>query len=117
MVSDLNNRPQTGPEVWMERSEPRLPRPPSTGRPRRPIHYRPGTAWVVLAVSIILLILGVALSQVIVLAAGLILAGTLGHLFDLRKAARYHPSHPSQTASARPDGKPHGKNAVQRRRP
>lgn len=95
-MSHLHNRPQTGPETWMEPSDPRLPRPPSTRRPRRPLHYRPGTAWVVLAISLTLLILGVALSEVIILAAGLVLAGTLGHLFDLRKAARYHPSHPSQ---------------------
>lgn len=102
MASNSPERPQTGPDVWMERAEPRLPRPPSTKRPRRPLHYRPGTAWVVLVVSITLLVLGVVFSQVIVLAVGLILAGTLGHLFDLRKAARYHPSHPSQHPPPRP---------------
>lgn len=88
VAHDLDKRPQAGPEVWMERSEPRLPRPPSSGPRRRPIQYRPGTVWIVLAVSITLIALGVIFSQILVLAAGLILAGTLSHLFDLRAEAR-----------------------------
>jgi len=88
VAHDLHRRPQAGPEVWMEQSDPLLPRPPSSRLDHRPIKYRPGTVWVVLAVAVALIVIGLAFSQVLVLAAGLILAGTLGRLFDLRAAAR-----------------------------
>lgn len=88
MAHDLQNRPQTGPEVWMERSEPRLPRPPSTGRRNHPTRYRPGTVWVVLAIALVLIGVGMAVGEVIIVAAGLIVAGTLGRLFDLRAEYR-----------------------------
>jgi len=60
VAHDLQNRPQTGPEVWMERSEPRLPRPPSPGRRNRPARYRPGTVWVVLGIALVLIGVGMA---------------------------------------------------------
>jgi len=88
VAHDLQNRPQTGPEVWMERSDPRLPRPPSHRHRDRPIRYRPGTVWVVLAVAVVLITVGIAVGEVIIVAAGLIVGGTLGRLFDLRAEYR-----------------------------
>jgi len=102
VTHDLHKRPQAGPEVWMERADARLPRPPSSGHLHHdhPIQYRPGTVWIVLAVSVALIVIGLAFSQVIVLAAGLILAGTLGRLFDLRAAARRRARAAARRAAA-----------------
>ncbi|MCP9211817.1 DUF3040 domain-containing protein [Streptomyces cucumeris] len=63
-----------------ERSAPRFARGLGTGQPRRPREYRRGPAWILLAVSLAMLALGLALPHGLLLASGLVTTGAAVHL-------------------------------------
>jgi hypothetical protein len=66
----------------LERDDPRFARALGSGRPARPREYRRGGAWGTLAVAVILLAVGMALPEGILVATGLVLAGIAVPLFD-----------------------------------
>ncbi|MER8156261.1 DUF3040 domain-containing protein [Streptomyces sp. NPDC094472] len=66
-------------EAQTQRSAPQAARGPGTAHPRRPHAYRRrrGPAWVLLVLSLALLVMGMALPQGLLLAAGLVTAGVV----------------------------------------
>ncbi|NGO49298.1 DUF3040 domain-containing protein [Streptomyces ureilyticus] len=73
-------------EARMRRDDPRFAKALGSGRPCRPREYRHGRAWLVLAIALACLGVGMALPQGILIAVGLVLAGAAGHLFDPQRA-------------------------------
>lgn len=63
------------------RNGPRFAHGPGAGRPRRPRERRRWGAWALLAVSLAMQVVGMLLPQGLLLAAGLVLAGTAAKLF------------------------------------
>ncbi|MFD3486730.1 SLC13 family permease [Streptomyces sp. NPDC058665] len=66
----------------LRHDDPRFAADFAQGRPRRPREYRRGTAWLTLAVGLVLLGAGIALGHGLLLAGGLVVSGAAGHLFD-----------------------------------
>ncbi|MET7687834.1 DUF3040 domain-containing protein [Streptomyces sp. NPDC005483] len=66
----------------LERDDPRFAHALGSGRPARPREYRRTGAWGTLTVALALLTSGMALPEGILVAAGLVLAGIAGPLFD-----------------------------------
>ncbi|MFK4105954.1 DUF3040 domain-containing protein [Streptomyces sp. NPDC019531] len=66
----------------LEPHDPRLARGLRTARPARPREYRRAGAWGTLAFAVTLLVVGMALPEGILVAAGLVLAGIAVPLFD-----------------------------------
>ncbi|MFJ1646398.1 DUF3040 domain-containing protein [Streptomyces sp. NPDC088258] len=66
----------------LRRDDPRFARALRTGAPCVPREYRRGAAWSTLGVALCKFALGVALGHGLLIAAGLVLAGAAGHLFD-----------------------------------
>ncbi|PNG19943.1 DUF3040 domain-containing protein [Streptomyces cahuitamycinicus] len=69
-------------EQQMEHSDPRFAQALDSGRPRRPREYRHGPAWLVLAGALAMVVTGMVLPNGLLIAAGLVVAGIAGHLFD-----------------------------------
>ncbi len=94
----------------VEQNGPRFARPPESGRPCPSRGYGHGPAWLVLAVALVLLIVGTALPDGLLIAAGLAVAGLAGHLFEPReghspdRSSRRlrRPRHGSRPARPRP---------------
>ena len=68
-------------EEQSERRDLHVVRGPRTGCPRRPREVRHRTAWALLALSLAMLITGMVLPHGLLLAAGLVTAGTAANLF------------------------------------
>lgn len=69
-------------EAQMRRDDPRFAKALGSGRPCRPREYRRGRAWLVLAIALTCLGIGIAIGQGLLIATGLVLAGIGGHMFD-----------------------------------
>ncbi|UNT00699.1 DUF3040 domain-containing protein [Streptomyces tubbatahanensis] len=69
-------------DARMRSEDPRFAHAMDSGRPCRPREYRRGCAWSSLAVGVVLLGLGVVISDGILITSGLVVAGAAGHLFD-----------------------------------
>lgn len=72
----------------LEREDPRFARGLATGRPARPREYRRTGAWWVLATGVALLVTGVAVTDGLLIATGLVLSGIAVQLLDPDRA---HP--------------------------
>ncbi|MFJ2112666.1 MULTISPECIES: DUF3040 domain-containing protein [unclassified Streptomyces] len=66
----------------LRQDDPRFADAMRTGTPCRPREYRHGTAWLLLAVALGGLSLGIAVGHGLLIAGGLVLAGAAAHLFD-----------------------------------
>lgn len=77
-------------ESRLHREGPRFARALGAGRPCRPREYRHTRAWLLLAVALAVLGTGIALVHGLLIAAGLVLAGMAGELFDPQRDARRH---------------------------
>ncbi|MEU6913856.1 DUF3040 domain-containing protein [Streptomyces olindensis] len=66
----------------LEREDPRFARALRTGRPARPREYRRTGAWWGLALGVTALGCGIALSQGLLIAGGLVLVGMAAQLVD-----------------------------------
>ncbi|MFF7735784.1 DUF3040 domain-containing protein [Streptomyces sp. NPDC007984] len=66
----------------MEQRDPPFAQPLDSGLPRRPRERGHGPAWTVLAVALAMLVTGMALPNGLLIAAGVVVAGVAGHLFD-----------------------------------
>lgn len=66
----------------LEREDPEFARALASGRPRRPREYRRGRAWSVLTAALACLGTGIAIGHGLLIATGLVVAGTAGYLFD-----------------------------------
>ncbi|QFZ77221.1 DUF3040 domain-containing protein [Streptomyces fagopyri] len=73
--------PREDLETQTRQSDTPFARGPQTGHPRRPCAYRRrrGTAWSLLALSIVMLITGMVLPQGLLVAAGLVATGLAAH--------------------------------------
>ncbi|GGX66155.1 hypothetical protein [Streptomyces minutiscleroticus] len=78
----LDDRLPERPKEQSGPGDPRFTRAPGSRRPHRPRKDRPGPAWPVLAAALALLTTGIALPSGLLTAAGLVMAGIAGHLFD-----------------------------------
>lgn len=74
----------------LEREDPRSARALRSGRPVRPGQYRRTGAWWGLALGVTVLGSGIALSQGLLIACGLVLAGLTAQLVDPVPARRGH---------------------------
>ncbi|GAA2570765.1 MULTISPECIES: DUF3040 domain-containing protein [Streptomyces] len=84
-------------EARLHREDPRFARALGAGRPCHPREYRHPRAWLLLAVALAVLGTGIALAHGLLIAAGLVLAGMAGELFDPQRAARRHCNPPSRS--------------------
>ncbi|CAM5491440.1 DUF3040 domain-containing protein [Streptomyces pilosus] len=73
----------------LHREDPRFARGLGDGRPRRPREYRYARAWLLLAVALAVLGAGISLAHGLLVAAGLVLAGVAGELFDPHRGTRH----------------------------
>ncbi|MGY1439986.1 DUF3040 domain-containing protein [Streptomyces reniochalinae] len=69
-------------DARMRSEDPRFAHAMESGRPCLPREYRRGRAWSSLAVGVVLLGLGVVISDGLLITSGLVVAGAAGHLFD-----------------------------------
>lgn len=81
-------------EAQLQRDDPRFANALSSGRPCRPREYRHGRAWLVLAIALACLGVGIAIGHGLLIAAGLAMAGAAGHLFDPQPARPRGPGPP-----------------------
>jgi hypothetical protein len=84
-------------ETRTRRNDPRFARELELRQPRRPRadRGRRGLAWALLAVSVLMVITGMLLPQGLLLAAGLVAAGTAAHLLALAPA--HDPGRPGHS--------------------
>ncbi|MFD5753233.1 DUF3040 domain-containing protein [Streptomyces sp. NPDC127033] len=73
-LSDLAER--------LRHDDPRFFHALEAGTPCRPREYRHGTAWLMMAVALGGLALGIVIGHGLLIAGGLVLAGIAAHLFD-----------------------------------
>lgn len=66
----------------LEHEDPRFVRSLSEGRPARPREYRRTSAWCALAIGVTMLAAGIVVPDGLLIAAGLVLAGTAVQLLD-----------------------------------
>lgn len=69
-------------EARMHREDPRFAGALAVGQACAPREYRYTSAWVLLAVAVLIFVGGMLLGHGLLLATGLVLAGISGHLFD-----------------------------------
>lgn len=69
-------------EARLARDDPRFARALGAGRPTRPREYRRTGAWWMLTGAIAVLITGIVVADGLLIAAGLVLTGIAGQLFD-----------------------------------
>ncbi|MDT0476573.1 DUF3040 domain-containing protein [Streptomyces griseoviridis] len=69
-------------EARLERDDPRFARSLATGRPIRPREYRRAGTWAALAVSTVVLLVGVVVAHGLLIAAGLVFMGVAAQLLD-----------------------------------
>ena len=81
-------------ESRLHRDDPRFARGLGAGRPCRPREYRHTRAWLLLVVALAVLGAGSALGHGLLIAAGLVLAGMAGELFDPQRGAPRHRTPP-----------------------
>ncbi|MEU6347412.1 DUF3040 domain-containing protein [Streptomyces sp. NPDC046977] len=74
-MTHFDDSPLADLEAQMARSDPRFAHGMGSGRPHKPREYRHRGAWLMLAVSVVLLVTGLFLPQGLLIAAGLVLAG------------------------------------------
>ncbi|MBA2810357.1 DUF3040 domain-containing protein [Streptomyces acidicola] len=84
-------------EARMHRDDPRFAHALGAGKPCRPSEYRHTRAWLLLAVALAVLGTGTALAHGLLIAAGLVLAGVAGELFDPERAVRRHRNRPPRS--------------------
>lgn len=84
-------------ESRLHREDPRFARSLGAGRPCRPREYRHTRAWLLLAVALAVLGIGIALAHGLLIATGLVLAGMSGELFDPQRDARRHRNPPPRS--------------------
>ncbi|MEV3973500.1 hypothetical protein AB0K68_36110 [Streptomyces sp. NPDC050698] len=84
-------RPLHDPQAQIERSAASFVRNLETGQPRE-VRRRSGPAWALLALSLALVTAGLVLPQGVILASGLITAGTAAYLL----APPHDPDRPSR---------------------
>ncbi|MDW8805913.1 DUF3040 domain-containing protein [Streptomyces scabiei] len=84
-------------ESRLHREDPRFARALGTDRPCRPREYRHTRAWLLLALALAALGTGIALAHGLLIAAGLVLAGMAGELFDPGRDARRHRGPPPRS--------------------
>ncbi|MFD5016226.1 DUF3040 domain-containing protein [Streptomyces chartreusis] len=84
-------------ESRLHRDDPRFARALGAGRPCRPREYRNTRAWLLLAGALAVLGTGFALAHGLLIAAGLVLAGMAGELFDPQRDARRHRTSPPRS--------------------
>ncbi|MGA5206833.1 DUF3040 domain-containing protein [Streptomyces variegatus] len=77
-------------EARLEREDPRFTRAMRSGRPVRPREYRRIGAWWGLALGVAVLGCGIALSQGLLIAGGLVLGGMAAQLADPDPARMTH---------------------------
>jgi hypothetical protein len=80
-------------ESHLHRDDPRFARALDTGRPHPPREYRRRRAWLLLTTALAVLATGLTLPNGLLIAAGLVLAGVAGDLFDPHRRTR-PPRHP-----------------------
>ncbi|MGI5414033.1 DUF3040 domain-containing protein [Streptomyces chartreusis] len=81
-------------ETRLHREDPRFARALGAGRPCQPREYRHTRVWLLLAVALAVLGTGFALAHGLLIAAGLVLAGMAGELFEPQRDARRHRKPP-----------------------
>ncbi|KMS76941.1 hypothetical protein ACM01_03710 [Streptomyces viridochromogenes] len=81
-------------ESRLHREDPHFARALGAGRPCQPREYRHTRAWLLLALALAVLGTGIALAQGLLIAAGLVLAGMAGELFDPDRDVRRHRNPP-----------------------
>ncbi|MEU1277378.1 DUF3040 domain-containing protein [Streptomyces sp. NPDC005805] len=69
-------------EERLHREDPRFAEALAHGRPCRPREYRHGRAWLLTGFGLVLLGIGIAVGDGLLIATGLVTAGLGGHLFD-----------------------------------
>ncbi|MCF2129791.1 DUF3040 domain-containing protein [Strepomyces sp. STD 3.1] len=72
----------------LHREDPQFARALADGRPRRPREYRHHRAWLLLTAALAALATGLVLPHGLLIAAGLVLAGIAGELFDPHRHER-----------------------------
>ncbi|MFD9024424.1 DUF3040 domain-containing protein [Streptomyces parvulus] len=72
----------------LHHEDPHFARALADGRPRRPREYRHHRAWLLLAAALAALSTGLLLPHGLLIAAGLVLAGIAGELFDPHRHER-----------------------------
>jgi hypothetical protein len=77
-------------EAHIERQDPDFARALAGGRPRRPREYRRGRAWAVVGAALVCLGVGIAMGHGLLIATGLVVAGTAERLFDPPERRRPH---------------------------
>ncbi|MCK1818988.1 DUF3040 domain-containing protein [Streptomyces sp. XM83C] len=77
-------------ESRLHRDDPRFADALAAGRPRRPREYRRTGAWLLLAVALTALGAGITLAHGLLIATGLVLAGTAAELSDPHRGTRAH---------------------------
>ncbi|MBT3154945.1 DUF3040 domain-containing protein [Streptomyces sp. CHD11] len=81
-------------EARLHREDPRFARALGHGRPCRPREYRHTRTWLLLAVALAVLGTGIALAHELLIAAGLVLAGVAGEMFDPHRGERCRGERP-----------------------
>lgn len=106
-------QPDTNPlhdlEAQTQQSDPHFAHGLQTARPYQPREYRRrrGPAWVLLALSLAMLVMGMVLPQGLLLASGLVTAGMATHLLapphdqDRPDLPLHAPAHPVPAAITR----------------
>ncbi len=75
-------------EARLHHEDPRFARALGHGRPCQPREYRYSRAWLLLTVALAALGAGIALAHGLLIAAGLVLAGVAGEMFDPHRGMR-----------------------------
>ncbi|GGV20307.1 DUF3040 domain-containing protein [Streptomyces griseoflavus] len=78
----------------LHHEDPRFAHGLGHGRPCRPREYRYARAWLLLAVALAVLGTGIALAHGLLIAAGLVLAGVAGEMFDPHRGTRHRRDRP-----------------------
>ncbi|WP_307710535.1 DUF3040 domain-containing protein [Streptomyces sp. V1I6] len=77
-------------EAQLHRDDPRFADALGSGQPCRPREYRYGRAWLVLVVALACLGVGIAVGHGLLIAAGLVMGGAAGNMFD-PQCGRHRP--------------------------
>lgn len=83
-------------QAHLEGENPNFARAPASGLSHRPRGHRRGRAWSVLAVGLACLGTGIAMGHALLIATGLVFAGTAGHLFDPTEQRPPGPAPPTK---------------------
>ncbi|WP_405853846.1 DUF3040 domain-containing protein [Streptomyces sp. NBC_01515] len=73
-------------EARLEQDDPRFPHALRARRPARPREYRRTGSWCALGVGAVVLIVGIVVSDGLLIAAGLVLMGIVAQLLDPKEA-------------------------------